>query len=125
MGRIDIVVFPGKTREIFGQVKNEPQVETGVLEPLVDSYVQSLANPSVPRKFTGYYEEMDDPLQIEWEAYDENNPIVQVTEEVPIEQPEGEEGLSGPITDTVVVSMELAQVPAEQRAKLDIPGFPA
>lgn len=123
MGRVDIVVFPGKTREIFGQVKNGPQVETSVLEPLVDSYVASLANPSVPRKFTGYYEEMDDPLAIEWEVYDENNPIVQVTEEVPAE-PIGDTEPARPLTDTVVMSMELAQVPEAQRAKLDIPGFP-
>ena len=111
MGRIDIVVFIGKSKEIFGQVKGEPAVEASVIETLVNSYVAALADPSAPRKFTGYYDEQDDPVKIEWSAYDENNPIVQIPDESANDSAD-EQGFQGMPS---MVSVEMSQVPEALR----------
>lgn len=121
MARVDIVVFPNGGREIFGQVRGENPVASSVILSLVNDKVQEVGAVSSPKKFTGYYEEDDNPVVIEWQDYDENNPIVQI----PVENGEADapdmglpEGYPEGVRMPDMVSVELAQVPAELREEL-------
>lgn len=112
MARIDIVVFPNGGREIFGQV-NSAGYE--YVSACIDGFLAGLEPSYKPRKFTGYYDEPD-ASDIEWQPYDENNPIVQI----PVERDLTETEIEAPDTPEIMetVSMELAQVPMEMRNKV-------
>lgn len=120
MGRIDIVVFPNGGRDIFGQING---AGSSSLVSVIDEFLASLDSSDTPRKFTGYYDQ-EDASDIEWLPYDENNPIVQVDKAdlgIPydIEAGGGVPSL-GDIPQTI--SVEFAQIPAEQRDKY-LPNF--
>ena len=107
MGRIDIVVFPNGGREIFGQIS-----EAGYefISACIDEFMGELESSNNPRKFTGYYD-APDASDIEWQAYDEENPIIMI----PVE-PEDQSPDDVQLRDQVTYKpMELAQVPLEMR----------
>lgn len=109
MGRVDIVVFPSGGIEVFGRIGDAPAAD---VSEGVRAFARGLPKDNKPRKFTGYYDAAD-ASDLEWSAYDENNPIVSV----PVEVERDEAGVA---MSPAYEQMELAQVPAEQRAKLDI-----
>ncbi len=80
MGRIDIVVFPNGGREVFGQI-GEAGAES--ISAAIEAFLPALESSNRARKYTGYYD-APDASDIEWQEYNENNPIVLVPVETPM-----------------------------------------
>lgn len=118
MGRIDIVVFPNGGREIFGQING---AGSSSLVSVIDEFLASLDLSDTPRKFTGYYDQ-EDASDIEWMPYDENNPIVFVKMDAPMPISDGEE-IPDIDREPIMVSVELMQLPEEERGKYIINNF--
>ncbi len=104
MGRIDIVVFPGGGAEIFGRIGDASAERVSAV---IQNFLAALEASGKPRKFTGYYDAAD-ASDIEWLAYDENNPIVMVPKEP--EEPmvlDGDENidryLAGPVYEPMPI----------------------
>lgn len=110
MGRIDIVVFPNGSYEIFGQIKSAPASD---ISERIIAFASGLDEANQPRKFTGYYD-APNASDMEWQAYDENNPIVMI----PMEQ-EDHPYADDQFTNQVIYTpMELAQIPSEMRENI-------